>query len=401
MEIMVINVLAIGDTSNVMKSLSKITKKSKIHIVNFPKDGAGEFICDDDVEFFSSRKVREQVERINEIKDNYDICITMGTGDRIAYLADLNYIQYFVGRDIDAPTFVKNSKEQWFKTPLHKLNFLERKFYHDSFKNAVEHVAGRWVYPFLKKFDKNGIRMDMMYVDSTIFSDRERKIKQEKTKFTFFCPQRMGIPKGTNLLWEALKFCKSNFEIIQVNWFDESNDEELKIKDKLLGEIPLQVKLVPMIKRKNMVNYYNFADAVIGGMNTGFTEGVEIEGAMCKKPVLQYQSKKMTIIIKNKEILPPFYPLSNNLKDIAEAIDRTVESEEFRDQLVRQQSQFIKNFSDPIFIGEWWDDMFIKKSYEKQSIRKNSSNTSIKFRMILFLIGNRLYWKKIKKIIKI
>ena len=398
---MVINVLAIGDVSNVMKSISKITKKSKIHIINFPKDGAGEFICDDDVEFFSSRKVREQVERINEIKDNYDICITMGTGDRIAYLADLNYIQYFVGRDIDAPTFVKNSKEQWFKTPLHKLNFLERKFYHDSFKNALEHVAGRWVYPFLKKFDKNGIRMDMMYVDSTIFSDRERKIKQEKTKFTFFCPQRMGIPKGTNLLWEALKFCKSNFEIIQVNWFDESNEEQLKIKDELLGQIPLQVKLVPMIKRNDMVNYYNFADAVIGNMYSGYTEGVEIEGAMCKKPVLQYQSKKMTMIIKNKEILPPFYPLSNNLKDIAEAIDRTVESEEFREDLVRQQSQFIKKFSDPIFIGEWWDDMFIKKSYEKQSIRKNSSNTSIKFRMILFLIGNRLYWKKIKKIIKI
>jgi hypothetical protein len=398
---MVINVLAIGDVSNVMKSISKITKKSKIHIINFPKDGAGEFICDDDVEFFSSRKVREQVERINEIKDNYDICITMGTGDRIAYLADLNYIQYFVGRDIDAPIFVKNSKEQWFKTPLHKLNFLERKFYHDSFKNALEHVAGRWVYPFLKKFDKNGIRMDMMYVDSTIFSDRKKMIKQEKTKFTFFCPQRMGIPKGTNLLWEALKFCKSNFEIIQVNWFDESNEEQLKIKDELLGQIPLQVKLVPMIKRNDMVNYYNFADAVIGSMYSGFTEGVEIEGVMCKKPVLQYQSKKMTIIIKNKEILPPFYPLSNNLKDIAEAIDRTVESEEFREDLVRQQSQFIKNFSDPIFIGEWWDDMFIKKSYEKQTIRKNSSNISIKFRMILFLIGNRLYWGKIKKIIKI
>ena len=398
---MVINVLAIGDVSNVMKSISKITKKSKIHIINFPKDGAGEFICDDDVEFFSSRKVREQVERINEIKDNYDICITMGTGDRIAYLADLNYIQYFVGRDIDAPRFVKNSKEQWFKTPLHKLNFLERKFYHDSFKNALEHVAGRWVYPFLKKFDKNGIRMDMMYVDSTIFSDRKKMIKQEKTKFTFFCPQRMGTPKGTDLLWKALSLCKTNFEIIQVNWFDESNEEELKIKEELLERIPFQVKLVPMIKRNDMVNYYNFADAVIGNMYSGYTEGVEIEGAMCKKPVLQYQSKKMTMIIKNKEILPPFYPLSNNLKDIAEAIDRTVESEEFRNHLVRQQSQFIKNFSDPIFIGEWWDDMFIKKSHEKQSIRKNSSNTSIKFRMILFLIGNRLYWKKIKKIIKI
>ena len=397
---MVINVLAIGDVSNVMKSISKITKKSKIHIINFPKDGAGEFICDDDVEFFSSWKVREQVERINEIKDNYDICITMGTGDRIAYLADLNYIQYFVGRDIDAPTFVKNSKEQWFKTPLHKLNFLERKFYHDSFKNAVEHVAGRWVYPFLKKFDKNGIRMDMMYVDSTIFSDRDRKIKQEKTKFTFFCPQRMGIPKGTNLLWEALKFCKSNFEIIQVNWFDESNEEELRIKEKLLEQMPFQVKLVPMIKRNDMVNYYNFADGIIGNMY-GNTELVELEGITCKKPVLQYQNKKMRMIIKNKEIVPPFYPFSNNPKEIAKAIDRVVESEEFREHLVTQQSKFIEDFSDPVFIGEWWDNIFEKKSNETKSIRKNSSKMSIKFRMLLFLIGNRLYWQKMKKLIKI
>ncbi len=394
---MVIKVLAIGDVANVMKSISKITKKSKIHIINFPKDGAGKFIGDDDVEFFSSWSVREQVKKINEIKGNYDICITMGTGDRIAYLADLNYIQYFVGRDIDAPRFIKNSKEQWFKTPLHKLNFLERKFYHDSFKNALEHIAGRWVYPFLKKFDKNGIRMDMMYVDSTIFSDRKKILKREKTKFTFFAPQRMGIPKGTNLLWDALKFCKSNFEIIQVNWFDESNEEELKIKEKLLEEIPFQVKLVPMIKRMDMVNHYNFADAVIGNMCGGYTESVEVEGAMCKKPVLQYQNKKMTVIIKNKEIIPPFYPLSNNPKDIAKIIDRVVESKEFREQLVKQQSEFIKNFSDPIFIGEWWDNIFEKKLNETQSIRKNSSNTSIKFRMLLFLIGNRLYMKKLKK----
>ena len=155
MKIMVINVLAIGDVANVMKSLSKITKRSKIHIVNFPKDGKGIFIHDDNVDRFVSWKVKKQVDYINKIKDNFDICIVMGTGERIAYLADLNYISYYVGRDIDAPRFVKNSKEQWFRTPLHKLNFLERKFYHDSFKNAVEHIAGRWVYPFLKKFDKN------------------------------------------------------------------------------------------------------------------------------------------------------------------------------------------------------------------------------------------------------
>jgi len=398
---MVIKVLAIGDIANVMKSLSKITKKSKIHIVNFPKDGAGIFIHDDNVDRFLSWKVKEQVEYINKIKNNFDICIVMGVGERIAYLADLNYIAYYVGRDIDAPRFVKNSKEQWFKTPLHKLNFLERKFYYDSFKNAIQHVTGRWVYPFLKKFDKNGIRMDMMYVDSTIFSDRKKMLKQEKTKFTFFCPQRMGTPKGTDLLWKALSLCKTNFEIIQVNWFDESNEEELKIKEKLLEKIPFQVKLVPMIKRSNMINYYNFADAVIGNMHGGYTELVELEGIMCKKPVLQYQSKKMTMIIKNKEILPPFYPLSNNPKDIAKAIDKIVESKEFREQLVIQQSEFIKDFSDPDFIGEWWDNIFEKNSNETKSIRKNSSKMSIKFRMLLFLIGNRLYWQKMKKLIKI
>jgi hypothetical protein len=109
----------------------------------------------------------------------------------------------------------------------------------------------------------------------------------------------------------------------------------------------------------------------------------------------------MTMIIKNKEIVPPFYPFSNNPKEIAKAIDRTVESEEFREHLVTQQSEFIKDFSDPIFIGEWWDNIFEKKSNETQSIKKNSSKTSIKFRMLLFLIGNRLYWKKIRKFIKI
>ena len=206
----------------------------------------------------------------------------------------------------------------------------------------------------------------------------------------------MGIPKGTDLLWEGLKFCKSDFEIIQIDWFDESNEEELKIKEQLLEEIPLQVKLVPMVKRSDMINYYNFADAVIGNMCGGYTELVELEGAICKKPVLQYQSKKMTMIIKDKEILPPFYPFSNNPRDIAKAIDRIVESTEFREQLVRQQSEFIKDFSDPRFIGDWWDDLFEKLSNETHSIRKNSSNINIKFRMLLFLIGNRLYMKKLK-----
>jgi glycosyltransferase involved in cell wall biosynthesis len=400
MEIMVINVLAIGDVANVMKSLSKITKKSKIYIVNFPKDGKGIFIHDDNVDRFLSYKVKEQVEYINKIKNNFDICIVMGTGERIAYLADLNYIVYYVGRDIDAPRFIKNSKESWFKTPLHKLNFLERKFYYNTFKNAIAHVSGIWVYPFLEKYTKNGIKMDMQTIDTELFQNTNYEIDIQKTKFTFFSPQRMGNGKGTDLLWKALKLCKTDFQILQVNWFDESNNEELKIKDKLLKELPPQVKLIPMIKRKKMPEYYSFADAIIGNMRIGTWELVDLEGVMCGKPVLSFSDPNHKLLIKGNYIKSPFLPDTNKPKDIAKIIDKIVLSKEFRDKLFEDERTFVINSTDKEWISNWWDELFKKYSQKYGKIHKNSSSISIKIRMGLFLIGNRFYWKKIKKLIK-
>ena len=51
------------------------------------------------------------------------------------------------------------------------------------------------------------------------------------------------MAKGTDLLWKALKLCKTDFEILQVNWFDESTDEELKIKEQLLNELTITSKI--------------------------------------------------------------------------------------------------------------------------------------------------------------
>ena len=397
---MVINVLAIGDVANVMKSLSKITKKSKIHIVNFPKDGKGIFIHDDDVDRFVSWKVKEQVKYINKIKNNYDICIVMGTGERIAYLADLNYIAYYVGRDIDAPRFKKNSKEIWYNTPLHKLNFLERKFYYNAFKNAVAHVSGVWVYPFLEKYTKNGIKMDMQTIDDKLFKNTKYKINLQKTKFTFFSPQRMGIGKGIDLLWKALKICKTDFQILQVDWFDEATDEELKIKDNLLKELPSQVKLIPMIERKRMPEYYSFADAIIGNMSIGTWELVELEGVMCGKPVLSFSDPNHKLLVKGNYTQSPFLPYSNNPEDIAKIIDEVVSSKKFRDELFENERKFVSNSTDKEWISNWWDELFQTFSQKYGKINKNSSSISIKMRMGLFLIGNRLYWKKIKKLFK-
>jgi glycosyltransferase involved in cell wall biosynthesis len=397
---MVIKVLAIGDVGNVMKSLSKITKKSKIHIVNFPKDGPGVFTHDDNVDRFLSWKVKEQVEYINKIKSNFDICIVMGTGERIAYLADLNYIAYYVGRDIDAPRFKRNSKEIWYKTPLHRLNFLERKFYYNSFKNAVAHVSGVWVYPFLKKYTTNGIKMDMQTIDTELFKNTNYEINLQKTKFTFFSPQRMSIGKGIDILWKALKLCKTDFQILQVDWFDEATDEELKIKEKLLKELPSQVKLIPMIKRDKMPEYYSFADAIIGNMSIGTWELVELEGVICGKPVLSYSDPNHKLLVKGNYVKSPFLPYSNNPEDISKIIDKVVSSKEFRGKLFENERKFVCDTTDKEWIANWWDELFGKFSQKHGKIHKNSSNISIKIRMWLFLIGNRLYWWKIKKIIK-
>ena len=393
---MVKKILAIGDVANVIKSLSQITKRTEIHIINVPKDGPGVFVSDEQTETFRSNKIREQVRHINKIKNNFDFCIAMGAGERIAYLADLNYISYYVGRDIDAPRFIKNSKEIWFNTPLHRLNFIERNFYYKVFKNAVAHVAGIWVFPFLEKYTKNGIRMDMQSIDTNLFKSKKSDLDLKKNKFTFFCPCRIGIPKGTNLLWKAIKLCKTDFEVLQVEWFDESNSEELKIKERLLEDLPKNVKLIPMIERKKMPDFYNFADAILGNMKIGTWELVEFEGVLCGKPVLSYASPLQKFLVKGNLIQSPFLPNSNDPIMIAKIIDEIVISQKFRSQLYEDEKKFVLESTDKDWIGDWWDNLFEKYYKKTGGIRKNSSFLSIKIRLISYLLANRLYWKKLK-----
>ena len=396
---MTIRVLAIGDVGNELASIRKFTKKIDIHIINFYKDGAGVFTYADNIETFENYKVVDHVKKINEIKNNYDICITMGTGERIAYLADLNYVAYYVGRDIDAPRFIKNSKEEWFDEPLHKLNFLERWFYKNTFKNAIGHVAYTWVFEHLKKYTNRGVKLDLKPVDPLLFSPNIQPLKNEKRKFTFFSPQRMGRPNGTDLIWKAIPFCKSDFEILQVEWFDVSTNEELKIKEELIRSKPSKVKFIPMIKREDMAKYYKFSDAVLGNMKIGTYKLVELEGVLCKKPVLQWSNPEFKIIIDNKEIESPFLPESNKPEDIAKIIDKLVIDSKFRDELLANEYQFVKKISDPEMIGMWWDLFFERLVQQYPSINKKSSKIRVKFRMLLFLLANRAYFKKFKKLV--
>ncbi len=396
---MVLNILVISDVGNYFKTVSKYVKNSKIHIINFPKDGAGVYTYDENYELFENYKVDEQVKKINEIKNDFDLAVVMGAGERIAYLSDLNYISYYVGRDIDAPRFIKNSKEPWYKEPLHKLNFFERRFYKKTFDFAVAHIAPTWVFEHLKKYQGNNIKMDLKPIDLSLFNDNLESLEKKKEKFTFFCPQRMGIPKGTDILWKALEYCKSDFQILQVDWRDTGTDEENRTSLELKENLPSQVKLIPMIKRKEIPSYYKWCDAVIGNLKIGSFEYVELEAVMSKKPVINFTDKKIKIFYDEKEIESPFIPRDNDPEKIAEVIDKFVLSEQFKEKIFEKEYEFVEKISDPEKAGKWWDSLFEKLVKDYPSINRKSNKMNVKLRMVSFLIANRLYFNKIKKII--
>ena len=395
---MVIRVLAIGDVGSIIRTIQKYAKKSEIHLINYPQDGSGVFTAPHDVELFKTWKVQEHVKKINEIKDNFDICLTTAS-ERVAYLADLNYVAYYLGRDIDVPRFKKNSAEEWQNEPIFNRNFFERRFYWNSFKNAVAHVAGMWQYEHLAKYTKTGINSARIPVDTDEFNPDVKPIKRKKTKFTFFSPMRMERGKGTDLLWQAIKLCKTDFEILGIDWFGETTEEERKFKKKLIDEIPSQVKLIPPIKRSEIARYYTYADAVIANLFIGAHELVSLESVMCGTPVIQYTDRKIKIIVNKTEIKSPFLPFSNDPKSIADVIDKVVESKEFRQKLFEDEYQFVNEVADPVKCAEWWDNLFEDLVKKHKSIRKNSSPFRIKLRMVGFLIANRLYSQKIKKLI--
>ena len=107
--------------------------------------------------------------------------------------------------------------------------------------------------------------------------------------------------------------------------------------------------------------------------------------------------KKRKIVVDDNITDSPFLPFSNDPETIAKLIDHMVESKSFCDEMLQQQQKFVNTISDPQKCADWWDSLFEKMIINHKNIRKNSSEYKIKFRMIHFLISNRLYLSKIKK----
>ena len=391
-------ILAIGDTADNIFTLKKFTKKCEIHLITFPRKGSAKFTNSyEGIEFFESLLISKQVKYIKKIKDDYDLCLVMSwAGGRIAYLAGLNYVMFFVGNDIRTPPFDKNAKEPYLRSNTRKFNYIERKFYKLVIDNAISCVAFSPLdFESLKKYRKDALKMDKIPVDTTLYNEKVKPIDRKKSKFTFLSPQRFGIEKGMDIIWEALKFCKTDFEILQVNWIDERNEEEKSINRKLFDNAPKQIKLIPLIKQKEMARFYNFADAVLGQMRAGAGPGgIEREAAFCKRPILNYTDPKIKMIIDGKEYESPFIPKSKDPKELAKLIDKVVENKKFRDELAEKEFEFVKKQSNPDKVAGWWENLFLKIKKKYPTINRKNSRTRSKIEFAFAILLEKLIYNR-------
>lgn len=377
-----------------LNDIRKFLKTHEITQINIPNKN--KFLIEsENIKFFKSKNALEQLNEIKKIKDQYDLCIVSSwTTARLAYLSGLKYIVYFVGNDIRIPPFIKNSKPYYFDLPVNNLNLIQRYFYKKVLDDATICVASsKETFEHLEKFRKDSIRLDRIIVNTDLFNVKIEPLEAEKNQFTFFCPQRIGLEKGTDILWKSIELCKSNFQVLQVDWYDETSPESFKKSQEFLEFKPAKVKLIPKIDRKEIPKYFEYADAILGEMQLGILNNIEREAVLCNKPVICYYDTNMKYIIDGKEIEAPFFPRSKNINEIASLIDRVVTSKEFREELTKNEIKFIRELCDPNKAADEWSKIFLK-TYD---MKKNSiSKFSLTIRKFLFIISHKLFSKESK-----
>jgi glycosyltransferase involved in cell wall biosynthesis len=389
-------ILAIGDLGDNIFNLKKYVKRSKIHIINFPRKQAELLTYPyEGIEFFDSLLISKQVKKIKQIKDSFDLCIVMSwAGARIAYLAGLNYIMYFTGGDITTPPFIKNPCAPYLKNPIFNRNFIERSFYRKVFDTAIAVLAPtEEYYNHLKKYRKDAIRINRILVDHATFNDKVKPVDLPKKKFTFLSAQKFGLEKGFDTIFEALRLCRTDFEIWQVEWFTQRTPEEKEINKKLLEKMPPQMKFIPLIKREELPRYYMFADAILGQMRVGIQGGIERDSAYCRRPVLCYTDSNKPTTLDGKKVIPPFLPKSRNPQELAELIDKVVESREFREKLAEEEYNYLRELSDPDKVILEWENIFEDLIKKYGSINRKSREL-IKIEIFIANIVEKLIYTR-------
>jgi glycosyltransferase involved in cell wall biosynthesis len=346
-------ILGIEKSERLLNTIAKYFTM-KMDVINIPTTNRDFLLFKKSLIFFKSKKLSEQIDELNNIKNNYDLCIVSSwDAAKLAFLCDMKFIFYFIGDDIRNPEFSKKITVENTTTS----NFSKHKpFTHnDIFEKALVCVTGsEELFSILKNYRSDSIRIDRTIVDRSIFHRKIKPINIKKHKFTFLSPTRIGSEKGIDLLWNAVKLCTSDFNILQINWIDEKNQYIKNESKKILQKKPSNVYLIDKIKHEDMGKYYVFADCILGEMKTGHTNSIEREAALCHKPILNYNNLETKSFLDGKELVTPFLPHSNHPKEIAKLIDKIVIDKKFCDTLAKKEYEFMKNLTDPQkTVGEW------------------------------------------------
>ncbi|KFM14539.1 Glycosyl transferase protein [Marine Group I thaumarchaeote SCGC RSA3] len=299
--------------------------------------------------FFEKDELGSCVEKIKNLSKNYDIFLTFGWfAAAICYLANVNYVMYFVD------SFIEPKYRIW-----KKFSFFKKKFFDDLFKDALQ-CANKVVAGIpndaktLRKY-RDDVRIIFPIMDTQIFHSNHKKIKLDNDLFTFFSPQRIDPTKGHEIIFESFRYTKSDFVVLQTDW--GSGD----YYEKVIQNKPPNVKLISKIIRSDMPSYYVSSDALLGQVGYSSCGGTEREAILCGKPVFCYETNQFT---END----PFCKSKDPIQ-IAKYIDKIVKDEEFRSHLLKIQKEWVMENFDPKKLAEQWDRLFLEMINENHKYK--------------------------------
>jgi glycosyltransferase involved in cell wall biosynthesis len=313
--------------------------------------------------FFVKNGIESMVNQIKDLSKKYDVFLCYGwPALAICYLARVNYGIVFFDAYIDPEYRIRK-----------KISPIKEAILQDIYKSAIKHatfaVAGLpHDAEILKKY-RPDTKIIHQLIDEEMFNSHVKQIELDKSKFTFFSPQRIEPDKGQLIMWNAIRMSKSDFVVLQTDWGSGEHYE------KALATKPDKVKIIPKIKRKNMPNYLVSVDALLGQISKTSIGSTEREAALCGIPVFCYAPYSFSED-------DPFYKESKEPEDIAKYIDRIVADKNFREELKKKQKEWVKaTFDNKRTVNQWLE------VFEKAINDKITYKVKFRHRLIIKIIS--------------
>ena len=312
--------------------------------------------------FVKGKGFYSQIQQIKQLSNEYDVFLCFGwIASSICYLAEVNYVIYFVDSYIDPQNRIRKELSSFKKKLLDEL-------YKDTLDNASLVVAAiSHDAKILQKYRRDA-KIIFPLVDNKMFNPNVEKKELKHDKFVFLSPQRIDPGKGHHILWKAIELTRSDFTVLQTDWGSgKYYDEILKIK-------PSKIEIIPKIKRQDMPSYLASMDALLGQISMTSCGSTEREAALCNKPIFCYAPE-------NFSANDPFYKEGNDPGKIAAYIDKMVLDKEFREQLALTQNTWIKKIFDNKQAIQQWKEVF------DESIKKKPYQSKMKYKIIFKILS--------------